>query len=617
MRFPDAFLQEIKIRNDIEDVVSRYVALKSAGANMTACCPFHSEKTPSFTVSKSKQIFHCFGCGAGGTVINFIMLIENTDFSSAVIKLAEWAKIPVPEDDGEYREKAIRQKRILELNREAALYFHNNLIDPDNEESKKALEYVHRRGIRNPTIKHFGLGYASNSWSDLTKYLSDIGFSKEEQRAAFLCGVTKKGDYIDTFRSRVMFPIIDVNGNVIAFGGRDVTGKDDRKYVNSSDTPVFKKGRNLYALNFAKNVIGSNKKFDYFILCEGNIDVIALHQAGFTNAVATLGIAVTGEQARLMSNYAKRVVLAYDTDEAGKKATNKAAGFLGDVGIEVKVLNLGEAKDPDEFIQKFGKEKLENLLIKPKGYIDNKIDAIYEKYDINNINNAEEKIKAIKESCEELALINSEVEREVYGVKLAEKYKVSADSILREIKKLASMRIRKQKTDMINSGMRQNEGFGDRINPDRVKYPESVKKEEIILGILMKNPEFYGDVKDILPEDLFISEFNKKIYNLFTAAAESDESGGFDIVMITRDLSTEESGRITKMIMSDNIPEKNIKSELVNFIEALKKQNKIYEKKNIDLKEIAALKDDEWAARLNNIREDKLKEMSMSKKEDN
>ncbi|MCL1858643.1 MAG: DNA primase [Oscillospiraceae bacterium] len=622
MRFPDAFLQEIKFRNDIEDVVSRYVTLKPAGANLVACCPFHSEKTPSFTVSKSKKIFHCFGCDAGGDAITFVMLIENTDYASAVAKLAEWAKIPVPEDDGEYKDRAIKQKRIFELNREAALYFHNNLTDQNNAESKNALEYIQKRGIKNPTIKHFGLGYASNSWSSLTKYLSDKGFSKEEQKTAFLCSMTKKGEYTDIFRGRLMFPIIDVNGNVIAFGGRIIINNgDERKYLNSSDTPAFKKSRNLYALNFAKNTVGTNKKHDYFIMCEGYMDVIAMHQAGFTNAVASLGTAVTGEQARLMSKYAKRVILAYDTDEAGKRAMQRAAALLGEVGIEVKVLNLGEAKDPDEFIQKYGKEKLENNLIKPKGYIDNKLDAIYGKY---NLDDAEEKIKAINESCEELSLINSEVEREVYGGKLADKYKVSADSILKAIKKLASARLKKEKTDMINNNMRKIEGFGDRLNPDRVKFPESVKKEEIILGILMKYPEFYSDIKDILTENIFISEFNRKIYNLFKEVIESKETTGtednssFDIVMITKDLSAEETGRITKMIISDNIPGKDIKNELVNFIGALEKQNKVYEKKNVNLKEISASGDD-WISYIRAKDKDKIKvkKDEMLKREDN
>ena len=605
MRFPDAFLLEIKYRNDIEDVISRYAQLKAAGSNMVACCPFHSEKTPSFTVFRNTKTFHCFGCGTGGDVITFVMMIENIDYLSAITKLAEWARIPVPEDDGEYKEKAVRQKRIIELNREAALYFHDNLTNSNSPESKNALEYIQNRGLNKATLKHFGLGYASNSWNILTNYLSEKGFSKEEQREGFLCGMTKNGDYTDYFRGRLMFPIIDVGGNVIAFGGRVLDGNNMPKYLNSSDTPAFKKSRNLYAMNFAKNSVGTNRKYDYFIMCEGNMDVIAMHQAGFTNAVASLGTAVTGEQARLVSKYAKKVVLAYDTDEAGKRATGKAAELFGEVGIEVKVLSMNGAKDPDEYIQKFGREKLQNQLVKPKGYIDNKLDSIYEKYDIND---AEEKVKAINESCYELSLVNSEVKREVYGVKLAERYKVSQDGILKEIKKLSSSRLRKEEKDAINNDMRKIDGYGDRINPDRVKYPESVKKEEIILGILMKHPEFYTGVKYILNESLFISEFNRKIYNLYKNASESSESGIFDIAMITQDLSPEETGRITKMMILEGVPENNIKNELDNFIDALEKQNKVYEKKNTDYKQIASLGDDEWANRANKIREEKLKE---------
>ena len=605
MRFPDAFLLEIKYRNDIEDVISRYAQLKAAGSNMVACCPFHSEKTPSFTVFRNTKTFHCFGCGTGGDVITFVMMIENIDYLSAITKLAEWARIPVPEDDGEYKEKAVRQKRIIELNREAALYFHDNLTNSNSPESKNALEYIQNRGLNKATLKHFGLGYASNSWNILTNYLSEKGFSKEEQREGFLCGMTKNGDYTDYFRGRLMFPIIDVGGNVIAFGGRVLDGNNMPKYLNSSDTPAFKKSRNLYAMNFAKNSVGTNRKYDYFIMCEGYMDVIAMHQAGFTNAVASLGTAVTGEQARLVSKYAKKVVLAYDTDEAGKRATGKAAELFGEVGIEVKVLSMNGAKDPDEYIQKFGREKLQNQLVKPKGYIDNKLDSIYEKYDIND---AEEKVKAINESCYELSLVNSEVKREVYGVKLAERYKVSQDGILKEIKKLSSSRLRKEEKDAINNDMRKIDGYGDRINPDRVKYPESVKKEEIILGILMKHPEFYTGVKYILNESLFISEFNRKIYNLYKNASESSESGIFDIAMITQDLSPEETGRITKMMILEGVPENNIKNELDNFIDALEKQNKVYEKKNTDYKQIASLGDDEWANRANKIREEKLKE---------
>ena len=596
MRFPDAFLIELKFRNDIEDVVSRYVQLKMAGSNSVACCPFHSEKTPSFTVFRNTKSFHCFGCGAGGDVITFVMLIENTDYVSAVTKLADMARIPVPvQDDGEYKEKAIKQKRIFEINREAALYFHNNLIDEKNPESRKALEYLKNRGLKNATIKHFGLGYASNSWNNLTKYLSDKGFSKEEQKTAFLSGMTKNGDYIDYFRGRVIFPIIDLSANVIAFGGRVLDNKDMPKYLNSSDTPVFKKSRNLYALNFAKNVIGTQgsgqaKKFDYFIMCEGYMDVISMHQAGFTNAVATLGTAVTAEQARLMSKYAKRAVLAYDTDEAGKRAMKKAAELLGEVGIEVKVLQLGDVKDPDEFIKKYGRDRLENQLKKPKGYIESKLDAIYEKYDLSDNNNAEEKYKALDELCDEISLISSEIKREVYGINVAEKLKMPYENLVKEINRRAKKHSQKEKSDFINSELRKIDGYGDRINPDRVKYPGSVKKEEIVLGILLKYPELYGDVKNLLNENLFLSDFGRKIYDLYKTAQESGTD--FDTVMITRDLTAEETGRITGMMFLKEVPENNIKISLENYIDVLEKQNKVYEKKNTDIKEIAALGDD-------------------------
>ena len=588
MRFTDAFLQEIKFRNDIEEVVSRYVPLKRAGSNMTACCPFHSEKTPSFMVSSAKRIFRCFGCDAGGDVISFIMQIENTDYVSAVVKLAEWAKIPIPEDDGEYREKAVKQKRLFEINREAALYFHSNLTDPAKPEGKNALDYLQRRMIKNSTIKHFGLGYASASWSDLTNYMSERGFSKDEQKTAFLCGITKKGEYTDHFRGRLMFPIIDPAGNVIAFGGRVLDNSVMPKYLNSSDTPAFKKSRNLYALNFAKNSAGAGKKFDCFILCEGYMDVISLHQAGLTNAVASLGTAVTGDQARLISKFVNRVVLAYDTDEAGKRAMDKAALLFGEVGVEVKVLDLGDAKDPDEFIRKYGKNQLENQLIRPKGYTESKLDSIFEKY---NTGEAGDKIKGINESCEALALINSEVEREVYGVKLAEKYKMPQEAILKNIKRLAAEREKKARSDIVNGALRKIEGFGDRVNPDRAKYPESVKKEEIILGILLKYPDLYGDVRNILDENLFLSEFGKKIYNLFKKAKES-ENENFDTVIITKELSLAESGRVAAIMTSENIPENNISGTLENFIHALEQQNRLYEKKNVNYKEIASSGDD-------------------------
>ena len=579
--------------------------LKPAGSLLKACCPFHNEKTPSFTVYRDTKSFYCFGCGTGGNVIDFVKLIENIDFSSAVAKLAEWARIPIPEDDGEYRQNMIKAKRVQDLTREAARYFHRNLVDPNIPESRRALEYLQKRGIKMPTIIHFGLGYASDSYESLTKYLSEKGYTKDEQFAASVCSITKKGGYSDFFRGRIMFPIIDVSGTVIAFSGRlIVENGDPRRYLNSADR-AYKKTYHLYALNFAKNVIGAKKKFDYFILCEGNMDVVSMHQAGFTNAVAGCGTSFTNEQARLMTKYANKAVLAYDTDEPGKNAMQKAALLLGEVGIEVKVLNLDGAKDPDEFIQKYGKEKFENQLSKPKGYIDNKLDTILEKYNINanGITDAESRSRALEEACKELALINSNIKREMYGIKIAEKFKISSDTVLKEIKRQYSINQKKENTDMIDKELRKRNGFDDKINPDRIKYPESVIKEEIILGILMRYPEFYGDVKNITDENLFISEFNKKIFILYKNAIDSNIT--FDTVMITKDLTKEETSRIIEMTILNGIPQNNLKSSLENHIEALRKQNEVYEKKNIDSKKVAT--DEELIKRMEAIRKERLK----------
>ena len=325
MRLPDGFLQEIKYRNEIENIITRYVSLRQAGANLVACCPFHGEKTPSFTVNKQRQFFYCFGCGVGGDVITFVMKAENLDYIAALARLAEFAKMEMPEDGGEMRGQIIKRKRICEMNREAAVYYHGML---NSAEGGHIREYINRRGLKSAAVRRFGLGYAPEGWNGLTRHLSGMGYSKEEQRAAELCRAGKKGDYYDYFRGRLMFPIIDAQGNVIAFGGRTVDdgngsgSEKGPKYLNSADTPVFKKSRNLYALNFAKN-----SKHDYFIMCEGYMDVISMNQAGFSNAVATLGTAVTREQAALIGRYAKRAVLAYDSDEAGRRAMQKAAAL--------------------------------------------------------------------------------------------------------------------------------------------------------------------------------------------------------------------------------------------------------------------------------------------------
>ncbi|MHC1695450.1 MAG: DNA primase [Eubacteriales bacterium] len=315
--FPSGFIDELKYRNDLEGVIGRYVTLKRAGSNSVGCCPFHSEKTPSFTVFSATRSFFCFGCGAGGDVITFIMRAENLDYMSAVERLCSMAGMQMPEDGQDGTQSAAKRKRILEMNREAAKYYYKTLFTPQGEQ---ALGYLTGRGLSTATIKHFGLGYSPDSWDSTKNAMTSAGFTPEEMREGFLCGVGKSGSYYDYFRNRVIFPIIDLQGQVIAFGGR-VMDSSMPKYLNTSDTPAFKKSRNLFGLNFAKNDGG-----DTLILCEGYMDTIALHQAGFTNSVATLGTAITSEHARIIAKYAKKAVLAYDSDNAGQGPPTRHPG---------------------------------------------------------------------------------------------------------------------------------------------------------------------------------------------------------------------------------------------------------------------------------------------------
>ncbi|MBQ4117920.1 MAG: DNA primase, partial [Oscillospiraceae bacterium] len=326
---PQSFIEELKMNCDIESVISSYVQLRKRGRISTGLCPFHSEKTGSFTVYPESQSFYCFCCGAGGDVIGFIRRIENLEYVEAIKFLAQRAGMNVPEDAAEDK-TALLKTKILEMNREAARYYFSELTKPGG---KAALDYLLGRGLEPKTIKHFGLGYAPNEWTGLTDLLASKGYRYEDMEAAQLARKSNKsGRYYDVFRDRVMFPIIDLRGNVIGFGGRKMSG-DGPKYYNSPDTPVFKKTKNLFALNFAKK-----QKLDHLILCEGYMDVIAMHQAGFTEAVASLGTSLTSDQCRLAASYVEEAVLAYDSDEAGQKATKRAISLLDEVGIRSRVL---------------------------------------------------------------------------------------------------------------------------------------------------------------------------------------------------------------------------------------------------------------------------------------
>ena len=351
-------IEEILIRTDIQTLIGGYVSLKRASATLKGLCPFHSEKSPSFTVYPANNSFYCFGCGAGGDQISFIMRMEHLDYPDAIEFLAKRAGITIVDDNTKQytNQPRIDKKRIYDMNRDAARFF-NECLFANNPDSKAALSYfTNDRKLSLATIKHFGLGYAPNSFDVFSKHMLAKGYTYDELVAGFLCGKSERGHYYDAFRNRVMFPIIDVSGNVIAFGGR-VMDDSKPKYKNSSDTPVFKKLRNLFALNFARHSCE-----EALILCEGYMDVIALHAVGITNAVATLGTAITSEQARVMSRYTKRVIISYDSDEAGVKAAKRAMKLLEEVGLEVNVLSVPGAKDPDEYIKKFGVDKFKQVI---------------------------------------------------------------------------------------------------------------------------------------------------------------------------------------------------------------------------------------------------------------
>lgn len=526
MALPQEFLQELKARCNIEDVISQYVSLKRAGSNLVGCCPFHSERTPSFTVFRNAENFYCFGCGAGGDVITFVMKMENVDYMTAIEHLAARAGLTVP-DDGRSTPK-VNKDRYFEMNKLAARFFYDSLINPKNAH---ALSYITNRGLSIQTIKRFGIGYADTSWDSLTGYLMSKGFEKEELRQGFLAGVSQKtGNLFDYFRNRIMFPIFDLSGNVIAFGGR-IIGDGEPKYLNSSDTPVFKKSRNLYALNHAKNNTDSS-----LILCEGYMDVVALQQAGFVNAVATLGTALTSEQTRIISRYAQTVYLCYDSDDAGQRATKRAIDMLGEVGLKVKVVKVEGAKDPDEYIKKYGKSSFDKLLHSSDGHIEYALSNISSKYDLSV---PEQKLSFVSDACTMLSGVYSEIEREIFIQKISERSGISADIIRTEVKKRQKKRSEKAQKDYIKEQINKSIGYGDRVNLDSVKNLSTVKKEENLLGLLYIRPEFIDapELLELLSEDLFQCEFTKKVFR------EMTKDTGFSGEAFT----PEEMGRITEM----------------------------------------------------------------------
>ncbi len=565
-------IEEIKYRNDIEEVISQHVSLKRAGNNLNGLCPFHSEKTPSFTVFTGTKSFYCFGCGAGGDVISFVMRTENLTYVDALRALAKRSGIEIPEDE-KNQQYGVRRERIIEMNKDAARFFHECL-----KKSKEAQEYVAKRKLSTALIKHFGVGYAPNDFEVLAKHLRSKGYTQEEMKEGFLCSISKKnGKSYDIFRNRIMFPIIDVKGDIIAFGGRTLSNdKAEAKYINTNDTPVFNKRRNLFALNYAKNSCS-----EQMILCEGYMDVISLHGAGFTNAVASCGTAFTPDQARLMKKYTKSAIICFDADEAGQRNADKVFKLLSEVGLEAKLLKVENAKDPDEFIGKFGKEAFTRLMNRSRSRFDFKFSSIISKYNINDVS---DKVKAADELSDLLASGWSEVERDVYGRQVAKHLDISYESFKQDIKRKMSKNEKAEKKDVKRNVMMSTEGYGDRINPERLMNQGAAGAEDAILGILATYPELIpiAESKSGLKEDDFVTEFNRRVYKKMT-----ELGSGFDIGLIGDDFSQEEISRIVRNSVSRQSLTDNgekVLSECISRLKALKK------KENQSLEDLIASK---------------------------
>lgn len=556
-------IEEILLRTDIQTLIGGYVSLKRASANLKGLCPFHSEKSPSFTVYPASNSFYCFGCGAGGDQVNFIMRMERLDYPDAIEFLAKRAGITIVDDNrGQYsNQPRIDRQRMYKMNVDAAKYFNASLFS-DNPDAKAALSYfTESRKLSVATIKHFGLGYAPNSFDAFSKYMLAKGYTYDELVAGFLCGKSDRGTYYDTFRNRVMFPIIDVSGNVIAFGGR-VMDDSKPKYKNSSDTPVFKKLRNLFALNFARHECEES-----LILCEGYMDVIALHSVGITNAVATLGTAITSEQARVMSRYTKRVIISYDSDEAGTKAALRAMKLLEEVGLEVSVLSVPGAKDPDEYIKKFGVDKFKQVINGAKSKFDYSLDSILSKYDITL---PQDKINALGEVEKLISGVNSMAERDVYISTVAKKFDVQAASIRNDVDRIIAGRAKAYKRDEAQKIRQETAGYSDRINPDFLKSPAVARNEETVLGLMLLFPNHRKKVfeENLLSADNFITDLNKRIFSYIERAYnEGDEN----LITINEEFTLDEIGRISRMKIRRMELSSNDDDVLYECIDNLKK----------------------------------------------
>lgn len=585
---PEDIINEIKYRNDIETAVSQYVNLKRRGKNLVGLCPFHSEKTPSFTVYPENGSFYCFGCGVGGDVFTFTGLIENLDYMESIKLLAERSGISLPQDGYDDSMQRLK-KKIYDINRDTARFFHSFLMSPGG---KWALDYLTGRGLTVKTIKHFGLGAAPDSCDALIHHLKEKGYTESDMLAANVIGKSNRGGFYDRFRKRVMFPIINIRGNIVAFSGRAMPGEDKQggKYVNTADTPVYKKSENLFGINFAKSVCSER-----VILVEGNMDVISLHQAGFENTVAPLGTAFTTEQANLLSRYTKEIVLMLDADAAGQKAVRRASGLLENTGLSVRVVVIPDGKDPDEYIKKNGKERFAALLEGAVSDMEYKLLTAAKDIDLNS---EDGRLKYLSAAAEIIAATDDIMTRDIYIGRLSEKYGVSRTALTTRVNELRKRNSRQKQKKEITDIIRPKFTKDD-INPERRKSVKGTAAEETLIAVLLKNPDFYKIALDKLPPEKMLTSLNRRIYETIISVLE--HGGSLDISAFAEKLLPAEIGYLVSLQNSEKAG-KNPEIVLKDCIGVILEEDMLLESA-----EKAESSVEEWAAGLQNLIAEKSK----------
>lgn len=532
---PESFLNELKDRCDTEQIIGSYLQLRRRGRNLIGLCPFHSEKTPSFTVYPQSESFYCYGCGAGGDLIIFIRRIENLDYLAAVRFLADRVGMQMPENatnDGTHR----LRMRILEINREAARFFHSSLM---SENGRQARSYLVSRGLDKETVTRFGLGYAPPGWQNLTDYLVGQGYTLDELVAAGVANRGKNGSCYDVFRNRVMFPIIDLRGGVIAFGGRRLNENDNPKYVNTGENIIYKKGRNLYALNFAKS-----SQQQELLLVEGYMDVVAIYQGGFDNAVAGLGTAFTSDQARLLAGHTQTVVLCYDSDDAGQKATQKAARLLDDVGVKARILSISGAKDPDEFIKKFGPDRFQLLIRESNSATEFAISKLQTQYDLET---TEGKVSFLQGFVRLMANTSSFIQREVYISKICRELQIDKQVVNLQLQAaLKKKRLTHQKQEMRDLDIFAVKALSATGDPAKRRYPREVLAEEGLIAYLLHNPDKAHWLEKQLSPEQMVSSIDRNIYTVLLNRLKAGQS--VDMMILGAYLDEEHLRKLSEIL---------------------------------------------------------------------